>query len=271
MRQPFASFKIIRSIKAAIVLCGVLLGASGCSTLGLERSNDVVVDSGVVVASLKRDKESLQAKVASLQSENARMARRLLNLERESKKAAVSPKAPELRAAVDTKISDSVQTSDVAKNSDVDVSAPVLKTVVDVANAEVALPDAPVPVDNAPRLVQPSFASSEQPVFENEAKGGEIKLSSILWGVHLASYRKPDEARVGWRKLQRENPDQLGLLEPRIERIQVRDKGEFLRLIGGGFSSEEKARALCNSLQGKGMFCSVASFGGERLSLAKAG
>jgi hypothetical protein len=114
--------------------------------------------------------------------------------------------------------------------------------------------------------VQPTFSSSEQ-TFENEAHG-DIKLSSVLWGVHLASYRRAEEAGAGWRKLQRDFPDELGLLEPRIEKVTIDGKGEFLRLVGGGFSSREKARALCATLAAKGVFCRVASFGGDRLSLA---
>ncbi len=72
-------------------------------------------------------------------------------------------------------------------------------------------------------------------------------------------------------RLQRENPDELGLLEPRIEQITVPERGKFLRLIGGGFSSEEKAAALCASLKQKGLFCSVTGFNGDRLPLAKSG
>ena len=105
-------------------------------------------------------------------------------------------------------------------------------------------------------------------MFENEAEG-DIKTQSVLFGVHLASYRKMDEARAGWRQLQRENPEELGLLEPRVEEISVEGKGQFLRLIGGGFASRDKAEALCGQIKAKGLFCTVESFEGERLSLAE--
>jgi hypothetical protein len=142
--------------------------------------------------------------------------------------------------------------------------------VVAAPNADVSLPGAPVPIDNSPRLVQPSFASTDQ-IFENEAASTEIKLTSVLWGVHLASYRHPDDASAGWNKLQRDNPDELGLLEPRIEKISIEGKGEYLRLVGGGFSSREKAKALCDTLAAKGVFCRVATFGGDKLSMLDVG
>jgi hypothetical protein len=142
--------------------------------------------------------------------------------------------------------------------------------VVAAPNPNVDLPNEPVPVDTAPRLVQPSFASTEE-IFENESDSPEIKMTSVLWGVHLASYRNPDDASAGWKKLQRENPDELGLLEPRIEKVSVEGKGEYLRLVGGGFSSREKAKALCDTLASKGVFCRVATFGGDRLSMLEVG
>ncbi|HXI86559.1 MAG TPA: SPOR domain-containing protein, partial [Parvularculaceae bacterium] len=124
------------------------------------------------------------------------------------------------------------------------------------------------PVDSAPRLVQPSFASDTDTVFENEAPDNVgIKTTSVLYGVHLASYRRIADAEAGWRKLQRENPDELGLLEPRIEWITIDGRGEFVRLIGGGFSSRDKAEQLCLRLRAKKVYCAVRDFDGQRLSM----
>jgi len=141
------------------------------------------------------------------------------------------------------------------------VAAPEVDSEPKVESAE-------VPVQSSPRLVQPTFASTDA-VFESEAGSDDIKTASVLFGVHLASYRRIESAREGWRKLQRENPDELGLLEPRIEAVNIAKKGVFLRLIGGGFSSEEKAAALCASLEPKSVYCAVTDFAGEKLSLAE--
>jgi flagellar basal-body rod protein FlgF len=54
-----------------------------------------------------------------------------------------------------------------------------------------------------------------------------------------------EEARTGWRKLQRENPDELGLLEPRIEGVDVEGPGYETRVntlvTPGGWKSAEGA------------------------------
>ncbi len=206
---------------------------------------------------------SLEAEVARLKSQNARLANEVLALQRardrvsaaQAPASSVEDAAPEIR--VDPRPENTARTEE----------APRPKAVVDDA-ASPALAKTDVPVETSPRLVQPTFASNET-VFENEAENGDIKTESVLFGVHLASYRHVEEARTGWRKLQRENPDQLGLLEPRVEAVMVEGKGKFLRLIGGGFAARDKAEALCGQLKANGLFCSVESFEGERLSLAE--
>lgn len=199
---------------------------------------------------------SLQAEVARLKSQNARLANEVLALQRERDRVAAASEEAQEQA-------DETPSAPETANDKKEPS----KAVVDDA-ASPALAQSDVPVQNSPRLVQPAFASNDT-VFENEAEEGEIKTHSVLFGVHLASYRRMEEARAGWRQLQRENPDELGLLEPRVEGVDVENKGRFLRLIGGGFSSKDKAEALCAQLKTKDMFCSVASFEGERLSLAE--
>ncbi|WP_425407951.1 SPOR domain-containing protein [Hyphococcus sp.] len=204
---------------------------------------------------------ALEAEVARLQSQNARLANEVLAMQRERDRTAAAA-----QAMADDEADAAAQASLPPAPEIVDDKKETSTAVVDDA-ASPALEQSDVPVQTAPRLVQPTFASNET-VFENEADS-EIVTESVLFGVHLASYRKMDEARAGWRQLQRQNPDELGLLEPRVETIQVKDKGLFLRLIGGGFSERDKAISLCAQLKTRGMFCSVESFEGERLSLAE--
>jgi len=205
---------------------------------------------------------SLEAEIARLKSQNARLANEVLALQRERDQGAAAELAAEAeRAAAAVPPSKPEYLTSERE-------APRAKAVVDDA-ASPALAKTDVPVESAPRLVQPTFASNEV-VFENEAEG-DIETQSVLFGVHLASYRHVEEARTGWRKLQRENPDELGLLEPRVEAVTIEGKGRFLRLIGGGFAAREKAEALCGELKARGLFCTVESFEGERLSLAESG
>ena len=239
----------LAAVAAAVVL-------SGCATLGGKEEAAITGAAADDLAwSFARTAE-LESQVAQLEAEKAQLAKQLADMQ--AAKAAAAKIEPE----------------EVAQASEPPPapSAPAVKpeTVVAAPQAGQALAGAPAPVDSSPRLVQPSFASLEETVFENEA-AGDIPLTSVMYGVHLASYRHEAEARNGWRKLQRENPDELGLLEPRVERVTIENRGAFLRLVGGGFATQEKADALCARLKSKGVYCSVTSFNGQRLSASTAG
>lgn len=252
---PFFFQKAFRRI-APVALCAVLL--SGCSTFAGGGSAPVVDNTAVDAAQTRV--AALQVEVSRLKSENARLANQLLDLQRaRAREEAVAEADVEDEGAP-------AADSTTGQQASVPDPQPLANAVVDTAN-DPAIAQSDVPVETAPRLVQPAFASNET-VFENEADENAIETTSVLFGVHLASYRARDEARDGWRMLQRNNPDELGLLEPRVEDVVIEDKGVFLRLIGGGFSSRDRASALCDVLKSKGQFCSVVGFAGQRLSLA---
>lgn len=204
------------------------------------------------------DTTAMQAKVTGLQQENARLQREVLQLRRSLKEAAEVAENATLEAEEAVKKASLAPPRQSPK--------PGASPVITAPNPEQDLTNANEAIQEAPRLVQPTFATAA-PSFENEAVNEEIQLASVLWGVHLDSYRKEDDARSGWRELQRKNPDQLGLLEPRLENVTIAGQGQYLRLIAGGFSSETTALDLCNSLAKRGQYCRVVGFGGDRLSL----
>lgn len=254
----------MRSVKLLSILAPVLL-ISACSTFSGGKSHNAVIEPDAEAA--QTQVAQLKVEVTRLKSENARLTNRLLELERENEKLSAENEKSSAQEEKQEEVAKADQPAPapaVALRS----GQPQTKAVVERANAP-EIKQSDVPVQDAPRLVQPSFASTEA-VFENEASD-EIQTQSVLFGVHLASYRRIADAREGWRKLQRENPDELGLLEPRLEKVTIKGKGDFLRLIGGGFSSREKAAALCANLRQKGLYCNVTSFEGERLSLAEDG
>ena len=253
---------LTKGIAVSALMC--LLGA--CSTLSELSSNQSSNESVLALNTAELKVSKLEQENAQLRKENAQLANQILAMAQKERKVSAAEKAAtnaeeELAEESELKDPPAMQTALVAPPEAADV-------VVDEAEAP-ELRGADVVSEEAPRLVQPTFASSEL-VFENEAIG-EIPTSSVLFGVHLASYRKIDEAQEGWRKLQRENPDELGLLEPRIEKVDLPKKGLFLRLIGGGFSNKSRAAALCGSLKEKGLFCSVSGFEGDRLPPPDAG
>ncbi|MHA7873663.1 MAG: SPOR domain-containing protein [Hyphococcus sp.] len=248
----------MQSVKALRHLA-VLLLVSACSTFSGGDKDHSALETEIEVT--KARASELQVEVARLKSENARLANQVLELQRD-REAELDEDAA---GGTDGRVAQ-LRDTDTPTVIAPAAPQPQANAVVETANAP-EIEQSDVPVEEAPRLVQPSFASTES-VFENEAAGDEIETESVLFGVHLASYRNVPEARDGWNKLQRENPDELGLLEPRLETVALPEKGVFLRLIGGGFSSEDKAAALCANLQAKNLFCAVSGFTGQRLSLA---
>jgi len=270
MRQALGAFKAaplagLRRVSVA----ALLLLAQGCAVLGGNTDPDILASQEKALRAAEAETAELRTQVARLTAENTDLQSKVADLEKKAVRLAAIEKPAGESASPDAALKEGPAAGGAPALEKRPSTAPAAP-VVAPPDADVALPNAPVPVDNAPRLVQPSFASTEE-IFENEAQSPEIKMTSVLWGVHLASYRHPEDASAGWKKLQRENPDELGLLEPRIERVSVEGKGEYLRLVGGGFSSREKAKALCDTLAAKGVFCRVATFGGDRLSMLEVG
>lgn len=267
MRQAFGAFKAAppASLKG-LALAALMTLAPGCAIFSAGPDPDVVAAQSEELRLAREEAKALQLEIARLKTENAELEAAVSTLERQARVAALEPPSEASSAEADgLKNGPPASAADDRAPS----TAPAAP-VVAAPNADDSLPAAPVPIDESPRLVQPSFASTDE-IFENEAASPEIKMTSVLWGVHLASYRHREEASAGWKKLQRENPDELGLLEPRVEKVAIEGKGEYLRLVGGGFSSREKAKALCDTLAAKGVFCRVANFGGDRLSMLDIG
>ena len=245
---------IIRSF-GVFLICGLLSACASFPGVSKKAESQPIPEE---METARIQVAALEAELTRLKEQNARLSNQILALKRERDQQVAENRAPDLK--------DPEPELPPAPQPTADDGAPRPNAVVDDA-ASPALAKTDVPVETSPRLVQPTFASNET-VFENEAEG-DIKTESVLFGVHLASYRHMEEARAGWRKLQRENPDELGLLEPRLEGVDIDGKGHFLRLIGGGFASKEKAEVLCGQLKMKGLFCTVAGFEGERLPLAE--
>lgn len=239
--------------RAAGLAVSILLAAlsSGCATLGGGKTARLAEERASLLAQSEAKATQLETRLAEVQRENTRLSRRVTELESTIRtaqsQAANAAKSAELASA------------------DSAVRAATADQRAVAATAQPARPLAASPVQAAPRLVQPSFANEQKTVFENEAKNGDIRLTSVLFGVHLASYRHNTEAVAGWRTLQRQYPSELSLLEPRIAPVTLEGRGDFVRLIAGGFSTQQTAAALCETLSNRGRFCEVTSFDGEKL------
>ena len=95
---------------------------------------------------------------------------------------------------------------------------------------------------------------------------GDIETVSVTHAIHLASYRKTANVRVGWEKLKTAHMDVLAELQPRVETVSLADGAKFLRLIAGPFESESSATSACARLEGRDAYCRATRFYGARLS-----
>ena len=256
-----------KPLRTVLALVGSALILNGCSTTLFSKADESLVeDQRAIVANLESQTAGLQSTIAELRSENTRLKRNLETLRRSKAAAEQTVASFEKQAVVDAE-----QAALEAQNrKPVLVVPPPPKDPESIIVAEATpLSASAVPVESTPRLVEPSFAAVEA-VFENEA-GTAIETTSVLFGVHLASYRNTARATTEWRNLQRDNPDLLGLLEPRVKQVDIKERGRFYRLIAGGFSTKEKAEALCATLKRKKTYCVPTGFEGERLDIPAAG
>lgn len=243
-----------------IMICSGALSA--CATFSNE-PNPLIEEQKQTIAAQQNQAQDLQFVIAELRSENARLSRTIKSLKRSRQAAVEKTETLEKQAEVIA----AEKTAEAERRKILVVPAPPKNPNAIILAERDALPltSSAVPVESNPRLVEPSFTAGSA-VFENEADTA-IETSSVLYGVHLASYRKTSEAIAGWRKLQHTNPDLLGLLEPRVESVTIVGRGEFIRLIAGGFSSQEKALSLCETLKSKNSYCAMTNFSGERLDI----
>lgn len=96
------------------------------------------------------------------------------------------------------------------------------------------------------------------------AASGE-SLHSILFGVHLASYKHMDNTRRGWTIFQEKYPAQFAAKQARAEKVDLGAKGEFLRLRAGPYASMADAAKVCDVLHADGLYCVAQGFGGRPL------
>lgn len=133
------------------------------------------------------------------------------------------------------------------------------------------------PTENAPEVSEEASAAvapAEPPSTQAGGAGapppsdampplGEER--SVLYAVHLASYRTEAAAVRGWAVLRSAAPGTLAGLEPRLETVDIGERGVFLRLKAGPLPNQAEAEARCAALQSEGYFCQALDFTGRAL------
>jgi hypothetical protein len=80
-------------------------------------------------------------------------------------------------------------------------------------------------------------------------------------GLHLASYRTPEQAELGWTDLVARNGDVLGDLFPRIAEVdRGADTGVYFEVRAGPLPDMAAALAACDALIARGLYCATTAF-----------
>ncbi|MFZ5608555.1 MAG: hypothetical protein ACOY99_02980 [Pseudomonadota bacterium] len=236
------------------------------------------------------DYQRLQLRLASLESDVRALQRREALAGGDSGVAIMAPPATPVTDGVGTAAAQDWQALEMEGESREDLSA---------ADAEAAAPGAPV-TGAATDVANLAPASAGAGVMETGAsalrsepgednKGAQSAEKAIEFGaaaqadpaaypapsaalpaadiaIHLASYRKAEDARKGWRALLAANQDLLAGLQPVLGLLDMGDYGgRYLRLKAAGFADGDAATAVCTELKRRGHYCVLSDTQGEPL------
>lgn len=76
-------------------------------------------------------------------------------------------------------------------------------------------------------------------------------------GVHIASYKNPDNTESGWKQALAQNPAVLEGTRPVVRRVDLGTKGIFYRLHAGPIASKTQAETMCRAIKSRGGYCAV--------------
>ncbi len=114
------------------------------------------------------------------------------------------------------------------------------------------------PLESASLNAQPVAAASPPPP--------PAPTRSVLYAVHLASYRQDSEVSAGWRSLRARAGSALADLAPRVEAADLGAQGVYKRLKAGPLPNPSAARERCGALRALGLYCELTDFHGQGLS-----
>ena len=103
-----------------------------------------------------------------------------------------------------------------------------------------------------PKAVRDEGARAPEPEPQPAAAAAP---AAPFYVVHLASYRKVEDADRGLDELIQRHGDLMDGLELSITRVEIEGKGTFFRVHAGPFASPEAAAALCDRLSLGAAYC----------------
>lgn len=76
-------------------------------------------------------------------------------------------------------------------------------------------------------------------------------------GIHVASFRTPEQAQQGWEQLLAANSDLLGGFEAHIAAVDHGDRGVYFEVSAGPMTDATQALQICAALVARGLFCAT--------------
>jgi SPOR domain len=120
---------------------------------------------------------------------------------------------------------------------------------------------AAVYIPNAHGGAQVQNASYNRNDFADAPNIPEVR--SLMHAIHLGSYRTSSRAMQGYGELKTRIPEALTGLRPRVERVDLGQKGIFQRLKAGPFASRADAMRACAQIKNAGLYCVPSDFTGK--------
>ncbi|MFC3677467.1 SPOR domain-containing protein [Ferrovibrio xuzhouensis] len=129
-------------------------------------------------------------------------------------------------------------------------------------NAPSAMPLSQAEKTQAERTPAAKPAESKpaaKPAAEAPAKTASLASPGGSAKVQLASLKDQADAQATWNRLQKKFPELLNGLTPSYEKVEIPNKGAFVRLQVGPLKDRAAAQSLCQQLAAKNQGCIVVS------------
>ena len=115
--------------------------------------------------------------------------------------------------------------------------------------------DAPPKTTEKPLALKVEQAVADAQKEEEKAEETPKVIIPANYALQLASVRSQDQAEDLWSKTKTKAGDLLTDKDLRIETINLKDKGDFFRVLATPFADSQTAKALCSKLKQKQIDC----------------
>ena len=108
-----------------------------------------------------------------------------------------------------------------------------------------------------------AVAAQPAPITKALAPTATIPLFPMDVRIHLASFKKRENAERTWQKLSLTHPDLLKDLSALIKVVDIPKKGKFHRVYAGPMTNWAAAQALCKSFKSRKVYCRPVASGAK--------